>query len=1460
MLKHYSSGIPARRHRWGRVPAFLAAIGLLGSASAQNAASYSFTTTSGGTLADMTDASTLIGTGQDFASVSGQAIGFPFTFEGTAYTQYSVNENGNARLGSGDVGGSQIWQVNFDGAPTFLPFSVDAGTATGGVTTSLEGSEPNRIRIVQWSVAVPGWQATANTTFQMLLHEASGAVEYRYGTGAADLGDNRVSIFGASSANYLNVRPGQVASSTDSAPLNQWPGAGRSYTFSPPAPCTTPAPGNTLASILSGCAGLSSNLSLQNPPQGSGLSYQWLSSPTGGAPWTAVGTNAPTYTTAALTATTWFSCEVTCSTGPSTVASTPVQITISDPAATYHVYNGTTITEGFATWGDRCSTADVPSVASNNWKNLPAFGPGTWRASNTSQVISGWNNVSGGFTSTTVASNPNAQAVTLPAARFHSRQGSSVVGTLDYHVDLSAGTGNELLRFEYINSAGSGNLSVWVSTNGGANFSQIGSTLTTTAINTWETKQFTIGSTSATTVIRLRGTAATTAAGNDIGVDNFRIIPAATCSTPTALAAIVTGAGSIDVSWNCPSCTGSYILEYGNTGFTPGTGATAGGGTIVTSATTATTIAGIANGTYQLYVRQNCGSGSISENSAPTSFNIVAGDFCAGAIDLDALPLTDWSIVANTTGAQNNYTSSACSANLPGPDVVLYHDVAPGATISLGLWSSANTFAVAYGGSCPGTTSLACSPGGYFTAGPNIQVVNDFETLIWTNTGCNTERLHVLVDAPSTGGAIHVFNYSYTVPSSVCQAVTGLAATVTGSSTASITWNATCSDNVIVEYGPAGFTPGTDASAGVDGTVITATGTGTTIGGLDLDVAYDVYVRQDCGNAHSNNSSAASFIIRNGDDCSRVIVLTGGTGSITINTTGANNDVQACDEGNQGGDLLLSYIVQPGFGIYFTSQPSEPYIGQVRLAYGSDCNETTDIHCATGAVDHFWLNETGIEQTVYLIQDGSDEGSTTIEWSYFEECALYDADQDGINDCDDTCPVLAGGIGDACDDDDANTGNDLITEECTCVGTPISVGCSGNAATVSITTDANGGQITWTIVDEFGMAVASGGPYSGQDNTTVNTNVCLPNNFGDCYRLQLTDSFGDGIAGGGWEVRDEDGNVVLMDSFSSGPNSPSQPSQNPAYGQGHTFCLPLGPSAITTTNCGVFTNIRQSKVYCNEVPGATTYQFEFSDPDAGFSRRIALPRNWVRFSEMYTNPLQPGVVYFARARVDQGLPGFADDHFGAGCELGMTAQTNCAALIESPGSNTHSCGVTRTFGGSSKIWATPVSGATTYRFRFTHAASGFVRNIDRPSYVCALNWVTLPLQDGLTYAVDVDVLVGGVWSGHCGPVCDLTISNAPARPELRRIEAATSADVRLMPNPNNGERVTLIAQGLDVEAGTATITIVDLRGAVLSNITVALAQGAINTVLDLNGLDSGVYLVRISDGTQDNIQRLVIQR
>ncbi|MBL0045807.1 MAG: hypothetical protein IPP33_15845 [Flavobacteriales bacterium] len=47
-----------------------------------------------------------------------------------------------------------------------------------------------------------------------------------------------------------------------------------------------------------------------------------------------------------------------------------------------------------------------------------------------------------------------------------------------------------------------------------------------------------------------------------------------------------------------------------------------------------------------------------------------------------------------------------------------------------------------------------------------------------------------------------------------------------------------------------------------------------------------------------------------------------------------------------------------------------------------------------------------------------------------------DSDNDGLADCIDNCPNLAGVQGDLCDDLNALTINDVIGANCVCAGTP----------------------------------------------------------------------------------------------------------------------------------------------------------------------------------------------------------------------------------------------------------------------------------------------------------------------------------------------------------------------------------------------------------------------------------------
>ncbi len=89
-----------------------------------------------------------------------------------------------------------------------------------------------------------------------------------------------------------------------------------------------------------------------------------------------------------------------------------------------------------------------------------------------------------------------------------------------------------------------------------------------------------------------------------------------------------------------------------------------------------------------------------------------------------------------------------------------------------------------------------------------------------------------------------------------CVAPTEMAVLQEDSTSVLLDWvtGSTC-NNILVEYGPIGFTPGTGASAGVGGTVVTGGCPPYRLTGLLPTTAYDIYLRENCGSNHYSNNS-----------------------------------------------------------------------------------------------------------------------------------------------------------------------------------------------------------------------------------------------------------------------------------------------------------------------------------------------------------------------------------------------------------------------------------------------------------------------------------------------------------------------------------------------------------------------------------------------------------------------------
>ncbi|MBC7536496.1 MAG: hypothetical protein H7258_12465, partial [Ferruginibacter sp.] len=174
-------------------------------------------------------------------------------------------------------------------------------------------------------------------------------VEWQVGTALASNFSPASTVVGTTTQPGNNAQQHTLTPSTW-APIFDGPGANEpqdmpfqiDYTTSICA--GTPTPGNTLSTATSACPTIPFTLSTQNGTGGSGVTYQWQSSPDGVTFTDITGATNNALTTT-LTANTFYQAVVTCSGGtPGT--STPVQVTLTPSNGCYCIPASTNCTDG----------------------------------------------------------------------------------------------------------------------------------------------------------------------------------------------------------------------------------------------------------------------------------------------------------------------------------------------------------------------------------------------------------------------------------------------------------------------------------------------------------------------------------------------------------------------------------------------------------------------------------------------------------------------------------------------------------------------------------------------------------------------------------------------------------------------------------------------------------------------------------------------------------------------------------------------------------------------------------------------------------------------------------------------------------------------------------------------------------------------------------------------------------
>lgn len=230
-------------------------LGLAGTANAAVSSFYTFSQPAPVTYVDIQGApgETVIATGTTDDANFTVTLPFTFSFDGTPFTQVEVNSNGFFRFGTGLPGTGDVYtpiSSTTAGVQNVVsPLGGDLqGLATGRLTHVVEGTLGSQIWTLQWKNYRSWNQATQNYNFQVKLYEATGVIEFVYGTNnhaAVTARTRQVGLRGVlntdfnnrtTTTNWAATTAGATNAATCSQTSTVGPASGLVLRWSPPPP------------------------------------------------------------------------------------------------------------------------------------------------------------------------------------------------------------------------------------------------------------------------------------------------------------------------------------------------------------------------------------------------------------------------------------------------------------------------------------------------------------------------------------------------------------------------------------------------------------------------------------------------------------------------------------------------------------------------------------------------------------------------------------------------------------------------------------------------------------------------------------------------------------------------------------------------------------------------------------------------------------------------------------------------------------------------------------------------------------------------------------------------------------------------------------------------------------------------------------------------------------------------
>ena len=367
--------------------------------------------------------------------------------------------------------------------------------------------------------------------------------------------------------------------------------------------------------------------------------------------------------------------------------------------------------------------------------------------------------------------------------------------------------------------------------------------------------------------------------GNDISIDDITIDEAPSCPKPQNLAASNLSANSAQISW-LSGGSNDWNISYGS----PGTAA--GAGTLLNVSSNPNTITGLSpSTTYVAYVRDSCGPGDVSPWVGPVSFttnclpvnapyfedfegsSFTPGNFTTvgnlnSCWSRDTSINYQWSIEDGPPGTFNagpdndhtpgtgvkylfsqavfNFTlGQSTSTTVRSPQVDLGNLTIP----ELRFWYHMFGFGIdslsVYINNGNGYQHLTSISGQQQTAGTDAWKEEIVSLASYANDTVQLE-FRAYRNSPFSNQAPIAIDDLKIDEQPNCPQPSNISVLSSGANDITLSWTSGGATNWNIEYGPAGFSPGS-------GTIVNANSNPFNITGLSPSTSYDFYLRDSCG-------------------------------------------------------------------------------------------------------------------------------------------------------------------------------------------------------------------------------------------------------------------------------------------------------------------------------------------------------------------------------------------------------------------------------------------------------------------------------------------------------------------------------------------------------------------------------------------------------------------------------------